>query len=230
MTKWTTWGAPAALLSLGWVVGAATPAGAQELADFDYENLSFRGIGLEVGWIEPTRVESTASYGVRLDLGYLGPGVRITPTVSYWSSRMQHGEVRELEQRLEELVDRESPGSAPASVNLGTIDWADLVIGLDSHVVWALPGPLLTFLGGGIAAHVQNGSGEAIRGTFVEDLLDSVTAGFNVHGGLEYPLSDGFRVYGTTRYEILGDLQYLELRAGLQFMFGPAAPGEVRPR
>jgi hypothetical protein len=51
-----------------------------------------------------------------------------------------------------------------------------------------------------------------------------------VHGGLEYPLSDGFRVYGTTRYEILGDLQYLELRAGLQFMFGPAAPGEVRPR
>lgn len=209
----------------------ASAAAAQELADFDYENLTFRGIGLEFGLVDPTRVESTPSYGVRLDLGYLGPGLRITPSITYWSSRMKRDEVRELEIRLEDLVDRESPdGTPPASVNLGTIDWSDLVLGLDSHVVWAVPGNLLTFLGAGVAAHVQNGSGSAIRGTFVEDLLDSVTAGFNLHGGLEYPITDATRLYGTTRYEILGDLQYLELRAGLQFMWGPSLPDEVRGR
>lgn len=216
----------AGLLALG--LGADALA-AQELADFDYENLAFRGMGLEVGWLAPNRVEATPSYGIRLDLGYLGPGLRLTPSLTYWSSEMKRGEVQELETRLEELVDRESPpGAPPASVNLGTIGWTDLVVGLDGHMVWSVPGNLLTFLGAGVAAHIQNGSGEAIQGTFVEDLLDSVTAGFNVHGGLEYPLSDQLRLYGTTRYELLGDLQYLELRMGLQFMFGPAAPGEVR--
>lgn len=221
----------------GWALGlfvalaATAPASAQGLADFDYENLTFRGLGLEVGWLDPSRVESTASYGVRLDLGYLGPGLRLTPWVNYWSSSMKAGEVRELEERVEELVDREAPqGTPPASVDLGTIDWADLVFGLDGHVVWAVPGNLLTYLGAGAAAHVQNGSGEAIKGTFVEDLLDSVTAGFNIHGGLELPLSEALRIYGTTRYEILGDLQYLELRAGIQFMFRSPAPGEVRSR
>lgn len=209
--------------------GAAAPAGAQGLADFDYENLAFRGVGFEVGWLAPTRVESTPSYGIRLDLGYLGPGLRLTPSLTYWSSEMKRAEVREFETRLEELVDRESPpGTPPASVSLGTIDWTDLVLGLDGHMVWSVPGNVLTFLGGGIAAHIQNGSGESIQGTFIEDLLDSVTAGFNVHGGLEYPFTDQLRLYGATRYEILGDLQYLELRMGLQFMFGPSAPGEVR--
>lgn len=214
------------------LVAQAVPGGearAQELADFDYENLAFRGIGMEVGWLAPNRVEATPSFGIRLDLGYLGPGLRLTPSLTYWSSEMKRREVREFETRLEELVDRESPpGTPPASVNLGTIDWSDLVMGLDGHMVWSVPGNLLTYLGGGVAAHIQNGSGESIRGTFIEDLLDSVTAGFNLHGGLEYPLTEQLRVYGVTRYELLGDLQYLELRAGLQFMFGASAPGEIR--
>lgn len=212
--------------------GAAAPdAAGQELADFDYENLAFRGIGLHVGYLAPTRVESTVGLGTRLDLGYLGPGLRIVPTITHWSSNMERSEVRELEDRVAELVNRETPpGAEPVTVDLGTIEWSDLVLGLDTHVVWAVPLDLLTYLGAGVAAHIQNGSGESIRGTFVEDLLDSVTAGFNLHGGLEYALSRSFRLYGETRYEILGDLQYLELRAGLAFMFGPAAPGEVRSR
>ncbi len=219
----------AVLVGLAWTGVGAGPLAAQGLADFDYENLAFRGLGIEFGWLVPNRVEATPSYGIRMDLGYLGPGLRLTPSLTYWSSEMKRAEVGELETRLEELVDRESPpGAPPASVNLGTIDWSDLVLGLDGHMVWSVPGDVLTFLGGGVAAHIQNGSGEAIQGTFIEDLLDSVTAGFNVHGGLEFPFSDQLRLYGVTRYELLGDLQYLELRMGLQFMFGAPAPGEVR--
>jgi opacity protein-like surface antigen len=89
---------------------------------------------------------------------------------------------------------------------------------------------VLTFAGAGASAHLLNGDGAAINGTFVEDLLDSVTAGFNLHAGLEYPVTDRFRVYGQGRYEVLGDLQYVQVRTGLQFMIGGPAPGEERAR
>lgn len=224
------WGAMrTAVAVVATTAALAAPGAGQELADFDYEHLSFRGIGLEVGRIFPSRVEPAMSLGVRMDLGYLGPGLRITPSVGYWSSRMKGSEVRELEERLADLVDQQSPeGTPPAQIDLGRIDWSDLVLGLDGHVVWAVPYGLLTYLGAGAAAHIMNGDGAAVNGTFIEDLLDTVTAGFNVHTGVEYPMTDSFRLYGTLRYELLGDLRYGELRVGTQFMFGPAAPGEVR--
>lgn len=225
MSFWRRW------WGVGVVCGvvAATPAAGQELADFDYENLSFRGVGLEIGGVFPSRVESVVGLGLRMDLGYLGPGVRITPTFGYWSSRMKRIEVRKLELRVNELVDRSSPpGSPPADVDLGRIDWSDLMIGLDGHVVWSVPFGFLTYLGAGAAAHIMNGGGEAVANTFIEDLLDTVTAGFNLHGGVEYPISDQLRLYGTARYELLGDLRYGQLSVGTQFMFGPSAPGELR--
>ncbi|MFC1660688.1 hypothetical protein ACFL3S_04355 [Gemmatimonadota bacterium] len=203
----------------------------QELADFDYEDLAFRGFGVETGYIFPSRVDPTYTVGVRIDLGYLGPGLRIIPGFTYWSSTMKGGEVRKLERKLETLVEGVDPGSATApTVDLGTIDWSDIVLSLDGHLVWSMPYSLLSFAGVGVSAHLLNGEGDAISGTFIEDLLDSVTAGFNVHGGLEYPLSDGFRVYGLARYELLEDLRYPEFRVGMQVMLSPPAPGEERTR
>jgi hypothetical protein len=144
---------------------------------------------------------------------------------------MKGGEVREFESRLEELVRGVDPDDpTPPSVDLGTIDWSDLVLSLDGHLVWSLPYDLLSFAGGGVSAHIMNGDGSAIGGTFIEDLLDSITAGINLHGGIEYPLSDSFRVYGLARYEFKQDLRYPELRMGLQIMLAPPAPGEERMR
>lgn len=211
---------------LGWAV---TPVLGQDLADYDYENLSFRGVGLDWGYMVPTRVESTQGMGLRVDLGYLGPGLRIVPGVSYWSSPLKAGEVAELEDRVAELVETQVPGAAPA-VDLGTIDWSAVALSLDAHVVWSIPYDVLTYAGLGVAAHLMNGDGSSINGTFVEDLLDSVTAGVNVHAGVEYPLVDRFRVYGESRYEVLGDLRYFRVRIGGQFMVGDSAPGEERQR
>jgi hypothetical protein len=212
------------------LASSVSPASAQDLADFDYANLAFRGLGVEAGLIFPTRVEVTHSLGVRMDLGYLGPGLRIVPGISYWSSRMKRIEVAELEARVEELVDREAPpGAPPASVNLGTIDWADLVLSADAHVVWRVPFDLLSYIGLGASAHMLNGGGQAIADTFIEDLLDTVTAGANIHAGLEYPMSDNFRLYGTSRFEVVENFQYFEVRVGGQLMLGGPAPGEQRP-
>jgi hypothetical protein len=216
--------------SVAVLVSALAPgsAEAQDLADFDYENLSFRGVGLEWGYLFPTRVEATQSVGIRMDLGYLGPGVRIVPSVSYWSSRFKSSEVQELEDQVGSLIADQTDGPVPP-VDLGVIDWSDVVLSLDAQAVWQVPYGVLTFAGLGVSAHVLNGDGEAINGTFVEDLLDSVTAGFNLHAGLEYPM-DRFRPYAAGRYEIQGDLQYFEIRLGGQIMFGPSAPGEERSR
>jgi opacity protein-like surface antigen len=216
------------LLLVALAATAAPPLRGQGLADFDYENLSFRGIGASWGYMWPNRVEPTQSFDLRMDLGYLGPGLRIVPTLGYWSSEFEPGEVRELESRVEDLVLDQS--GEDVSVDLGTIEWTDVRLGLDAHVVWRIPYGVLTFAGAGASAHLLNGDGAAINGTFVEDLLDSVTAGFNLHAGLEYPVTDRFRVYGQGRYEVLGDLQYVQVRTGLQFMIGGPAPGEERAR
>ncbi len=200
---------------------------AQDLADFDYENLSFRGVALEWGYLWPSRVEPVQTVGLRMDMGYLGPGLRILPNLGYWSGPFEAGEVTELEERVAELVVRQTGEPAP-EVDLGGIDWTDVRVGLDAQVVWRVPYDILTFAGAGAAAHILNGDGAALNGTFVEDLLDSVTAGFNLHAGLEYPLNERVRLYGQGRYEVLGDLQYAQLGTGLQIMIGGPAPGETR--
>jgi hypothetical protein len=206
------------------------PASAQtDLADYDYENLSFRGFSLETGHIWPTTAESTYTIGTRVDLGYLGPGLRLVPGVAYWSSKVNRSEVRRFERNLNELVEGVlEPGTEFEGVELGPIDWSDFIISMDSHFVWSVPLDLLTYAGAGLSLHFMNGEGDAISGTFVEDLLDTVRPGFNVHGGLEYPVGDGFRLYGLARYEIMENLRYLELRVGGQIMLTDPAPGETR--
>ena len=201
----------------------------QELADLDYDKLSFRGVGIEWGKLYPTRVDQTESYGIRIDLGYLGPGLRILPGVSYWTSPLTNREIVRLEDRVESLVQSQADGDRPV-VDLGMIEWRDISFSLDGQVVWEVPLDFLTFAGLGVAAHVLNGEGASINGTFIEDLLDSVTAGFNLHAGLEYPVTNSFRIYGLGRYEVLSDLQYFNTRFGVQVMIGDNAPGEERGR
>lgn len=214
------------LLSHALIALASAPAGAQGLADYDYDELAFRGVGFEVGYLFPDKVENTAQYGMRFDLGYLGPGVRVLPRVAYFSSTMTRSEVIKLENRVAELVFDQNPLAPLPSVDLGVIDWSAVSLGVDGQFVWRVPFDVLTYLGLGVAAHFQNGGGDAIDGTFVEDLLDSTVAGMNIHGGVEFPLTPRVRLYGDARYEFLGDLRFGAVRGGVQLMIGDPAPGE----
>jgi len=215
-----------ALVSATLAAMMSVPAAAQELADFDYENLSFRGIGAEWGYLYPSRVEETQSYSLRMDLGYLGPGLRIVPSVTYWSSPLKDSEVAELEESVEALIADQIDGPA-LPIDLGQITWSDIAVSVDAQVVWRVPFGILTYAGLGGGIHILNGDGAAINGTFVEDLLDSVTPGGNLHLGLEYPLHERLRLQGQGRYEVLGDLQYFQVRLGAQIMIGAAHPDEV---
>ena len=212
----------------GFVVGTSVPAAAQDVADIDYEHLSFRGIAPEWGYIWPNRLEAAQSYGVRIDMGYMGPGLRVTPSITYWKSRFEQREVDEFADRVADLVVEQNPGLPRPDIDLGRIEYRDIAIGVDAHVVWEVPFDLLTFGGLGVTAHIVDGEGVGISGTFVEDLLDSVEPGFNLHFGAEYPVTERMRLYTVGRYEVMPDLQYLQLRVGWQFMFAPNAPGEGR--
>jgi hypothetical protein len=70
----------------------------------------------------------------------------------------------------------------------------------------------------------------AIADTFIEDLLDSVSAGLGLHAGVEYPLNDHFRIYTSGRLDLLEDIRYSAIRAGLQIHRGGPAPGEGQSR
>lgn len=221
------WPVVAAAVGVLAASAAGTGAGAQDLADYDYENLGFRGVAFEGGFIFPDNVDDTHTLGARVDLGYLGPGLRIVPSVTYWSSVLTRSEVGKLERQLEELVVAQSPPGTPRpDIDLSPITWRDVALSVDGQFVWSIPPGLLGYAGLGASAHLLDGQGEAIDGTFVEDLLDSIRAGFNVHGGLEYPAHERFRLYSTTRFELMGDLRYLEVRLGAQFMVGGNVPGE----
>ena len=77
----------------------------QDIADIDYEHLSFRGFGFDWGYMYPDRVEPTPTYAFRFDLGYAGPGLRIVPSISYWKSPFEASEIAEFTNRIETLVE-----------------------------------------------------------------------------------------------------------------------------
>ena len=196
------------------LLAPAAPAPAQTLADYDYENLALRGIGVDAGYLWSDKIRDTERFGIRLDLGYLGPGVRIVPSFSYWASAFTRQELDQLAARI-----NESTGGFIQGSDLEPIKWSDLSLSLDGQFVWNTPLRVLTFIGAGGGLHALNGQGGAVDDTFVEDLLDSITAGVSALAGFEFQPITRIRVYAEGRYTALNSIQYLSAKGGLQLMF-----------
>ncbi|HEX6559351.1 MAG TPA: hypothetical protein VF021_07805, partial [Longimicrobiales bacterium] len=190
------------LLAVGLLFCTCVSARAQTLADYDYENLAFRGIGFDYGRIWPTRVAATSVYGVRLDLGFLGPGVRVAPSLSYWSSHFRPAELDRLASQINQLKALRDQNVTITAANLGDIKWSDLSVGIDAHLLWTTPVGIYTYVGAGVSVHALNGQGAFIENTFIEDLLDATAAGVAVMGGLEGQPLPRLRLYGEARYTL----------------------------
>jgi hypothetical protein len=203
--------------------GGAARANAQDMADYDYENLTFRGIGLDYGFIWPSKVEGSALYSLRLDLGFLGPGVRVAPSVSYWSSEIKQAELVRLARQLNRLPALRDRNVTIDPTELGTIHWSDLSLSVDAHVVWTTPLQFYTYIGAGLGLHALNGQGAAVENTFVEDLLDSTSGSVAFMAGVETQPFARFRLYGEARYTLVSDLKYPGIRIGGALMLPPRA-------
>jgi hypothetical protein len=210
-----------AALGLGASLALPAAAQAQTLADYDYENLTFRGIGIDLGYIWPNKVEPAPMWSVRLDLGYLGPAVRIAPSISYWTSRFRRVELDRLADRISDLPPLRDQEVVVTADDLGDIQWSNLVLAVDAHLVWTAPLDIITYVGAGVSMHALNGRGDIIDDTFIEDLLDSTAPGAALLGGFEIQLLPGFRIYTEARYTLASDVRYPSLRLGGAVMLPP---------
>ena len=198
-----------------------TRASAQDLAAYDYENLTFRGVGFDYGYIWPSRVDPTSMYTLRVDLGFLGPAVRITPSISYWSSSLRPSELERLADRLELLPPLRADSIDLRAEDFGEVLWSDLGVALDAHIVWTVPFNIITFVGAGASLHALNGRGVSIDDTFIESLLDSTAAGIALMAGAEVQPLPRLRLYGEARYTVVSDVRYPALRIGAALMLPP---------
>lgn len=195
---------------------AAMPAAlaGQTLEDYDYENLEFRGIGLEFGGVWPATVEQTFNVGLRADLGYIGPNIRIIPAMRIWSSSLKDGEVDRFAEQVIAICQRQGNTVCPSRLDLGEIDVSDIELSVEGHYLFPtdfIPQP---YLGAGGGLHLLNGQGEAIDGTFVEDLLDTLVPGLNVLAGVTLPLVPTFEIFAEARYVLVSDVRHANLSVG----------------
>jgi hypothetical protein len=214
-------------LAVAFALLAPGAAGAQELADYDYENLAFRGIGVDWGYIWPNKADATPLYSVRADLGFLGPAVRIMPGLHYWSSQLKQAEVDRLAAQLSALPALEDQGVVITGNDLGDIDWSAVSLTIDAQAVWTAPYRVFTFVGLGTSLHLMNGSGASIDGTFIDDLLGTVAPGLAVMAGVEYEPVSSLRLYGEGRYTLQTEVRYPGVRVGAAFMI-PNRTGGVQ--
>jgi hypothetical protein len=114
--------------------------------------------------------------------------------------------------------------SVPASVS-ATDDVTEVVAFLD----WLLDDHF-TFVGAGAALHALNGRGEAIDDTFIEDLLDSATAGGAVMAGAVVQPLSRLRFYGEVRYSLTSDVRYPGIRLGAALMLPPRGQAAEPPQ
>jgi hypothetical protein len=215
---------PRLLMTAGLLLLAVpSTARGQGLADYDYENLTFRGIGIDYGYIWPNKVEPTHVMSLRLDLGYLGPAIRILPQFAFWESTFRQVELDRFADRLSQLPALAEQGVVLTGADLGAVDLSNLSLGIDAHVVWTAPFDIITFIGAGAGIHALNGRGPAVDGTFVEDLLDGTSAGLALLAGFEVQPVQLLRIYAEARYTFVTNVSYPGIRLGAALMLPPRA-------
>lgn len=201
----------------------------QTWEEYDYEDLEFSGIGLEAGRVWPASVEPTAVYGLRMDLGFIGPRVRISPSTRFWSSRLQEGEVIRLADQILLVCERQVGVECPDRLDLGEVRLSDLEMAVDGHF-FLLPGRTISpFLGASLALHLLNGQGDFIDGTFVEDLLDTVSPGVGPILGVDITLGRSIRLGAEARFMLASDVRYASVAGGVVWTL-PVPRGVVESR
>lgn len=185
---------------------------AQNLEEYDYANLGLRAIGVEALFVDPSQNEATVGFGVKLDLGLLGPNVRVVPRFGYWKADVDPDRVEELERQLEEVS--ELPAG---SINLGDIRRSAYIGGFDLQYINHI-GSVSPYLGAGLDVYVLNDDGAAIEGTFLDDAI--VTAGLSAVGGLQLALTPNVALFGEVRATAVTDASSLGGAAGIYFLFG----------
>lgn len=196
------------------LLAVAQPAAAQDWEDYDYENLEFRAVGGSVGALLLSRVDDAISFGLHADLGLLGPQVRISPSLAFWSSSLRQDRVDRLARQLRVLCLRQYEPDSCRELDLGAVRFSDLSANVDAHYLLPEMGAVAPYAGGGVGLHFLNGSGAAIDDTFVEDFLDTVSPGLNLIAGASTRALAPFGAFAEARFVLAPDVRYAVLAVG----------------
>lgn len=186
------------------------------LEQFSYDALRPTGLQVDAGMLVSGDLENTIVGGVRLDAGRLAPRFRVLVGLSYFRSDFDTRATARFEQRLREIV---IDPSGDDTITVGRITWADIVADLDIQYALTESPAGAVFVGVGASAHIRNGSGAAIDGTFVEDALDEIGAGFNAMLGGEVRLMGPWRGTAELRGVLASGLSSASLRVGVMYRF-----------
>ncbi|UCG85745.1 MAG: hypothetical protein JSW71_17770 [Gemmatimonadota bacterium] len=158
----------------------ATISGQGFLEDFSYEGVWFSGVGLGVGGVISNRLETAVTGAARADFGMVAPRIRALLGVSYFKADFKASEIAKFEQNLRDLVD---DPTGDFEIDIGAVSWSDIEAALDLQYIATLASGVTGFAGAGLGIHLRNGSGVAIKGTFVEDALDGIDASLDLSLG-----------------------------------------------
>jgi opacity protein-like surface antigen len=197
------------------------------LNQFSYDNLRVSGIQVDVGPLGASELKGTIAGGIRLDYGFIAPHVRVLLGLSYFRSEFDNEARTRFENRIRALV--RDPDSN-FTVDVGRIFWSDITGDLDLQYVIPQGRGVTTYVGAGLSVHLRNGSGSAINGTFVEDALDEINAGFNATIGAEFNLSRAWRFTLDGRGVVSSGLSTVSLRSGIMYRFRGGRGGRGGPR
>ena len=204
-------------------------AAAQVLEQYDYEDLEFRGIGVEASRVWPSKVEPTTGFGLLLDLGFVGPRVRITPVARYWASSLEQEEIDRLGEQIVLVCERQGTVTCPSSLDLGEVKLSDLELTTEAHYLPLILDGLSVYVGLGLSLHLLNGRGDFIDGTFVEDLLDTVAPGVGGIVGASARLGPAFTFGAQARYMLASEVRYgLATLSAMWTLPGPRPSSAIR--
>jgi hypothetical protein len=210
------------------VLTAAPPCRltAQEvLRQFSYDNLGPTALQIDLGALGATRLQGAVTGGLRVDYGLIAPRVRLLLGVSYYRAQFSNKEIARFENRLQALV-QDPEGNA--TVDVGTIDWADLTGDIDLQYVFPQGRSVTAYMGLGLSVHLRNGSGAVIDGTFLEDALDNGAAGLNGTLGAEFVIGPVWRLTVDARGVLLSDHRTASLRGGVMYRWRERPRGRSR--
>jgi hypothetical protein len=198
------------------LVALPTPVVAQSfLEQFSYEGIRLTGISAEVGAVWSDRLSTEVTPALRFDFGYVAPHVRVLLGASYFKGTFTQDQIATFEQRLLDVID---DPLCDATVNIGTITWANFDAAFDMQYVFTPGGVIQPYAGLGLALIVRDGDGDAIQGTFVEDALDTFSAGVTASLGVEVRVTRSLYLLADGRGLLSSELRALTARGGVKFL------------
>ena len=184
------------------------------LDEFSYEGVRFSGVGLGVGGVISNRLETAITGSARVDFGMIAPRVRVLLGLSYFKADFKASEIAKFEENLRDLVD---DPTGDFEIDIGTVSWSDIETALDLQYVAPVASGVTGFASAGLGIHLRNGSGAAIKGTFVEDALDGIDASLDVALGGQIRLVESLYVTFDVRGILSTDLLSASGWGGLMY-------------